>query len=149
KGTHLFLPAININPRNVPLIAQMESSGLCATCTLQDSTGTIADPLGRTNLQGGTISITRASVFTPYLGFDPLNRYFDPSGDSIRHAFYVDVRRRVSNGLTFTANYTFGKSIDTASDSSPDTRTLSTGQARQQVSLGGDLSQDRSISTFD
>lgn len=142
KGTHLFLPFININPRDVGLITQLESQGI-------DVTGNIADPLGRTNLQGGAISITRASVFSPYLGFDPLNRYYDPSGDSIRHAFYVDVRRRVSRGLTFTANYTFGKSIDTASDASPDTRTLSTGQARQQVSLGGDLRQDRAISTFD
>ncbi len=142
KGTHLFLPFININPRNVNLVDQLESQGV-------DVTGTIADPLGRTNLQGSVISITRASVFTPYLGFDPLNRYFDPSGNSIRHAFYIDVRRRVSRGLIFTANYTYGKSIDTASDSSPDTRTLSTGQARQQVSLGGPLSQDRAISTFD
>src|SRR5262249_55541873 len=148
KTTHLFLPLININPRNMNLVEQLESSGLCATCTTQDATVAIADPLGRTNLQGSVISVTRASVFTPYLGFDPLNTYFNPSGDSIRHAFYVDVRRRVSRGLTFTANYTYGKSIDTASDASPDTRTLSTGQARQQVSLGGDLKQDRAISTF-
>jgi carboxypeptidase family protein len=149
KSTHLFLPFININPRDVDTIEQLESSGLCATCTLQDATGAINDPLGRTNLQGSTITITRASVFTPYLGFDPLNNYFDPSGDSIRHAGYIDVRRRVSRGLTFTANYTYAKSIDTASDASPDTRTLSTGQARQQVSLGGELRQDRALSTFD
>jgi len=150
RSNHLFLPFININPRNVDLIEQMESSGLCATCTLQDATNPlIPDPLGRTNLQGSVISITRASVFTNYLGFDPLNTYFDPSGSSIRHAGYIDVRRRVSRGLTFTANYTYAKSIDTASDASPDTRTLSTGQARQQVSLGGDLKQDRAISTFD
>jgi carboxypeptidase family protein len=146
---HLYLPFININPRNVGLIDQLESSGLCPTCAQQDATGTIADPLGRTNLQGATISITRASVFTPYLGFDPLNSYFDPSGNSIRHAGYVDVTRRVSRGLTFTANYTYGKSIDTASDASPDTRTLSTGQAREQFSLGGPIKQDRAISTFD
>ena len=149
KSSHLFLPFININPRNVATIEQMESSGLCATCTLQDATVAIADPLGRTNLQGSGITITRASVFTPYLGFDPLNTYFNPSGDSIRHAGYIDVRRRVNRGLTFTANYTYAKSIDTASDSSPDTRTLSTGQARQQVALGGNLQQDRALSTFD
>src|ERR1044072_1401904 len=117
---HLYLPFININPRNVGVITQMESSGLCATCTQQDATGTIADPLGRTNLQGAVISITRASVFTPYLGFDPLNSYLQPSGNSIRHAGYVDVRRRVSRGFTFSANYTYGKSIDTASDASPE-----------------------------
>ena len=149
KSTHLFLPLVNINPRNIALVEQMESSGLCATCTTQDATVGIADPLGRTNLQGSVINVTRASVFTSFLGFDPLNTYFNPSGSAIRHAGYIDVRRRVSNGLTFTANYTYAKSIDTASDASPDTRTLSTGQARQQVSLGGDLSQDRAISTFD
>jgi len=149
KSTHLFLPFVNINPRNVSLVDTLESSGLCATCTLQDATGNISDPLGRTNLQGGVISITRASVFTPYLGFDPLNTYFNPGGDSIRHAFYIDARRRVSRGLTLTANYTYGKSIDTASDASPDTRTLAIGQAREQYSLGGPLRQDRALSTFD
>ena len=141
-GRHLYLPLVNINPRNVGLIDQLEAQGI-------DTTGTIADPLGRRNLQGSVISDTRASIFTTYLGFDPLNRYFDPSANSIRHAFYIDVRRRVSRGLTFTANYTYGKSIDTASDASPDTRVLSTGQARGQVSLGGSLAQDRAISTYD
>src|SRR6185295_14935735 len=106
-------------------------------------------PLGRTNLQGSVITITRASVFTTYLGFDPLNTYYDPSGNSIRHAGYIDVRRRVSRGLTFTANYTYGKVIDTASDASPDTRVLSSGQARGQVSLGATLDSDRAISTYD
>ncbi|HKC65047.1 MAG TPA: hypothetical protein VKB86_15500, partial [Pyrinomonadaceae bacterium] len=148
-GRHLYLPLINIDPHDVGLISQMESSGLCATCALEDATGTIPDPLGRTNLQGSVITISRASVFSPYLGFDPLNRYFDPSANSIRHAGYIDVRRRVSRGLTFGANYTYGKSIDTASDASPDTRVLSTGQARGQVSLGGTLSGDRALSTYD
>jgi hypothetical protein len=143
KGSHLYLPLVNINPRNVNQIDALEQQGI-------DTTGSnINDPLGRRNLQGAVIGITRASVFTPYLGFDPLNRYFDPSASSIRHAFYVDVRRRVSRGLTFTANYTYGKSIDTASDASPDTRVLSTGQARLQASLGGALNLDRAISTFD
>jgi hypothetical protein len=142
KGTHLYLPQVNINPRNVNLINQLEANAV-------DVTGTIADPLGRTNLQNSVISISRASVFSTYLGFDPLNQYFDPRASSIRHAGYIDVRRRVSRGLTFTANYTFGKGIDTASDASPDTRVLSSGQARGQVSLGGSLENDRSISTYD
>ena len=119
----------------------MESQGI-------DVTGNIADPLARTNLQGSVITISRASVFTTYLGFDPLNKYFDPSATSIRHAGYIDVRRRVTRGLTFTANYTYAKGIDTASDASPDIRVLSTGQARGQVSLGAPLSLDRAISTY-
>jgi hypothetical protein len=51
--------------------------------------------------------------------------------------------------LTFTANYTYGKGIDTASDASPDTRVLSSGQARGQVALGASLQSDRAISTYD
>ena len=112
-------------------------------------TVTIPDPLQRRNLQGSVISISRASVLSTYVGFDPLNRYFDPSANSIRHAGYIDVRRRVSRGLTFTANYTYGKGIDDASDASPDVRVLSTGQARGQVSLGAPRSLDRSLSTYD
>lgn len=142
KGTHLLLPLININPRDVNKITTLESQGI-------DVTGNISDPLARTNLQGSVITISRASVFTPYLGFDPLNKYFDPRATSIRHAMYIDVQRRISRGLTFTANYTYGKGIDTASDASPDTRVLSTGQARGQVSLGASLNSDRAISTYD
>ncbi|HEV2861910.1 MAG TPA: TonB-dependent receptor [Pyrinomonadaceae bacterium] len=142
-GRHLFLPFININPRNIPAIEQVSAA------TGVDLSGTIADPLQRVNLQGSVIQIARASVLSQYLGFDPLNRYYDPRATSIRHAGYIDVRRRVGRGLTFTANYTYGKTIDTASDASPDTRVLSTGQARGQVSLGGSIEADRSIATYD
>src|SRR6185369_6847470 len=149
RSTHLFLPFVNINPRNVDTVEQLESSGLCATCNNVDATTLIADPLGRTNLQGSVITVSRASIFSTFAGFDPLNTYYDDRGSSIRHAGYIDIRRRVSKGITFTANYTYAKSIDTASDASPDTRTLSTGQARPQAALGGDLQQDRALSTFD
>src|SRR6266498_3281593 len=142
RGVHLYMPQININQRDINLINTLEAGGV-------DVTGNIADPLGRRNLQGATINITRASVFTPFLGFDPLNQYFNPTASSIRHAFYIDVERRVGRGLTFSANYTFGKSIDNASDASPDTRVLSTGQARGQVALGAPLDTDRAISTYD
>jgi hypothetical protein len=142
RGKNLFLPLVNINPRNVQLIDQLESQGV-------DVTGVINDPLERRNLQGTVIQFARAAVFSTYLGFDPLNQYFNPSATSIRHAGYIDVRRRVSRGLTFTANYTRAKGIDTASDASPDTRVLSTGQARGQVSLGASIDSDRAISTYD
>jgi len=143
KGTHLFLPLININDRNTAAITTLESQGIDVT------NASVADPLGRRNLQGAVITISRASALSTYLGFDPLNQYFDPRASSIRHAGYIDIRRQVSRGLALTANYTYAKSIDTASDASPDTRVLSTGQARGQVSLGGSLGLDRSISTFD
>jgi Carboxypeptidase regulatory-like domain len=143
RGTHLYLPLVNINPRNVDAIEAVDAASVI------DVTGNVADPLGRLSLQGSVIQVSRASILTGFLGFDPLNRYFDPSASLIRHAGYVSIVRKVSRGLTFTANYTYGKGIDTASDSSPDTRVLSTGQARGQVALGASLLSDRAISTYD
>ncbi len=142
KGTNLYLPLVNLNPRNTDFVETLEASNIGADTTF-------ADPLGRTNLLGAVIQIPRGSVLSQYLGFNLLNRYFDGSANSIRHAGYIDVQRRIRNGLTFTANYTFAKSIDDASDASPDTRVLTTGVSSGQVSFGAPLYLDRAISTFD
>lgn len=142
KGTHLYLPLTNINPRNIDFVETLEAQGINADTTL-------ADPLGRRNLLGSIIQVPRGSLLSPYLGFNVLNRFFDPSANSIRHAGYVDVRRRMRGGLTLTANYTFAKSLDDASDASPDTRTLNTGTTLGHVSYGAERSNDRSISAFD
>ncbi|MFN0108826.1 MAG: carboxypeptidase regulatory-like domain-containing protein [Blastocatellia bacterium] len=142
KGTHLYLPLVNVNPRDIDFVEFLEANA-------QNADTAFNDPLGRRNLLGATITVQRGSVLSPYLGFGNLNKFFDPSANSIRHAGYVDVRRRVRNGLTFTANYTFAKSIDDASDASPDTRVLSSGQTQGQVSYGAPRYLDRSLSTFD
>ena len=101
KGTHLYLPLVNINPRNLDFVTYLETNNIAAETAF-------ADPLGRRNLLGAVVTIQRNSVTAPYFGFGELNRFFDPSANSIRHAVYIDVRRRVRNGLTLTANYTFG-----------------------------------------
>ncbi len=143
KGTHLYMPFVNINPKSIDFVEFLEGQNLNAETAF-------ADPLGRRNLLGAVVTIPRNSVISPYFGFNNLLRFFDPSANSIRHAAYVDVRRRVGRGFTFTANYTYGKSIDDASDSSPDTRTLTTPTTLgQQVSYGVSRNNDRSISTFD
>src|SRR5215207_7547357 len=142
RGVHLYLPLVNINPRDIDFVEALEANNINAETAFND-------PLGRTNLQGGNITIQRSSVLAPYFGFNELNRFFDPSANSIRHAAYIDVRRRVGRGLTFTANYTRAKSIDDASDASPDVRVLTTGSTRGQVSYGAPRSGDRSLSTYD
>jgi hypothetical protein len=142
KGTHLYMPLVNINPRNFDLVEALESANLNADAN-------VADPLGRTDLVGSPITVQRGALTTQFIGFNNLYRYFDPSANSIRHAGYVDVRRRVRRGLTFTANYTYGKSIDDASDSSPDTRVLTTSSTQGHVTYGAPRNLDRSLSTFD
>ena len=142
KGTHLFMPNVNINPRNTDFVELLEANNLAAE-------NTFADPLGRRNALGAVIAIQRNSVNSAFFGFNTLNRYFDSSANSIRHAGYVEIRRRFSAGLSFTANYTFGKSIDDASDSSPDVRVLTTGTTLGQVYYGAPRSGDRAVSAFD
>ena len=142
KGTNLYLPFVNLNPVNTEFVEFLEGQNIAAE-------NTFADPLGRRNLAGGVISIQRGSVQTPFFGFGNLFRFLDPSANSIRHAGYVDVRRRVARGLTFTANYTYGRSIDDASDASPDTRVLDYGQTQGQITYGAPRNIDRSLSTYD
>jgi len=142
KGTHLYMPPVNINPRDIDFVESLEAANINAETTF-------ADPLGRRNLLGAVVTIQRNSVTSPYFGFGVLSRYFDPSANSIRHAGYISLIRRVGRGFTFTANYTFAKSIDDASDSSPDVRVLTTGTTLGQVSYGAPRSGDRAVSAFD
>jgi hypothetical protein len=142
KGTHLFMPFVNENPRDTDFVELLEGNNVAAENMFND-------PLGRRNALGAVIAIQRNSISSPYFGFNTLNRFYDSSANSIRHAGYVEVRKRFSDGLSFTANYTYAKSIDDASDASPDVRVLTTGSTLGQVFYGAPRSGDRSISSFD
>ena len=75
----------------------------------------------------------------------------DASANSIRHAGYISVNHRVARGLSFTTNYTYGKSIDDASSAGGDKNILTPvgGQVDGQVAFGGTRVNDRSVSTYD
>ena len=146
KGTHLFMPHENINPKNIPLIQAQNAAGL-------NTTATINDPLGRTNPATGRIlTVQNGSLGSPYLGFSSLYLLYDAAANSIRHAGYISLVHRVGSGLTFTSNYTYGKSIDDESSSGGDKNVLSAsnGQVDGQIAFGGwTRKNDRSVSTFD
>ena len=143
KGTRLYMPRINENPRNLDFVETLEANNI-------SSDSTITDPLGRKALNGTTLSITRGSLGSEFLGFSNLFRYFDASANSIRHATYVSVNRRLNKGLSVTANYTYGKSIDESSDASPDTRVISYPTATGgHVTFGSSRAIDRAVSAFD
>jgi hypothetical protein len=143
KGTHLYMPLVNINPKDIGFVETLESQNI-------NSETTFADPLGRKNVLGAVVAIQRNSVTAPYFGFNNLFRFFDPSANSIRHAAYINIQRRMHKGLAFTANYTYGHSVDDASDASPDVRVLTTPSGLgQEVSYGVPRSRDRALSTFD
>src|SRR6185295_16305044 len=79
KGTHLFMPRINANPRDLDFVEALEVAG-----GTQNADTTIVDPLGRRNLIGGAISVPRGSLGSKFLGFNSLFTYFDASASSIR-----------------------------------------------------------------
>ena len=142
KGTNLYMPRVNTNPRDIDFVESLEANNLSADTN-------ITDPLGRRSLIGTPLQIQRGSLDSHFLGFNSLFSYYDASANSIRHATYVSFNRRFSRGLDFRANYTFGKSIDDASDSSPDTRVLTTASTPGHVTFGAPRYLDKSISTYD
>jgi hypothetical protein len=142
KGTHLFMPLENINPRDFSYVQTLAGANLSPDTA-------VPDPLGRRDLLGRVINVPRGSLASPYMGFNRLNIFYDTSANSIRHAGYVSVSRRMSAGLMATANYTYGKSIDDASDASPDKNVLTTGSTAGNVTFGAPRSSDRAISAYD
>ncbi len=142
KGTHLFLPRINANPSSLDLINALYGKNLSVTAT-------IPDPLGRKNAVGQVIRIPQGSLGSQFLGFSNLYTVYNSAANSIRHAVYASFVRRATRGLFLSANYTYGKSLDDASDASPDKFSLNTETVGGQVSFGAPLRSDRSVSTFD
>jgi hypothetical protein len=144
-GIHLFMGQEDINPKDSNLLSAELAQNI-------STTGTIADPLGRINLQTGKVlTIQNGTLGSPYLGLSSLYNWFDASGNSIRHAGSASVIHRAGRGLTFSANYTYGKSIDTGSSAGGDKGILTPvgGQVGGQVIFGSSRSLDRSVSTYD
>jgi hypothetical protein len=144
-GIHLFMGPENINPKNSNVISAELGQNI-------NTTATIPDPAGRMNpITGKVLTIQNGSLGSPFLGYSSLNLWYDASGNSIRHAGYVNVLHRANRGLTLVANYTYGKSIDTASSAGGDKNILTPvgGQTGGQVLFGGTRANDRSVSSYD
>lgn len=145
KGTHLFVPHENLNPVNTDVLTAELANGLSTTAT-------IADPLGRINpATGKVLTVQNGSLGNQYLGFPSLYMLFDASANSIRHAGYINLVKRYSNGILINSNYTYAKSIDDASSEGGDKNILTAvnGQVDGQIAFGGTRANDRSVSTFD
>jgi hypothetical protein len=142
KGTHLFMPALNTNPRSFRLIDAIQAAN-------GDPDLAVNDPLGRRTPAGAVFRIQQATLGSQYVGFNRLPILMDSSANSIRHAGFVNVTRRARSGLTLTGNYTFGKSIDDASDASTDASVLTSPSSLGQAGYGAARSNDRSVSSFD
>jgi hypothetical protein len=144
KGTHLFMPSTNQNATSIDYVNALQANN-------QNPTTTVADPLGRLGTNGKVLTVQQGTLASTYLGFVNLYTRWDASADSIRHAAYISYVQRARHGLTLTTNYTFGKSIDDASDSGADAGITSVAKtiAGGSTNFGGTRALDRSVSTFD
>ena len=143
RGVHLFLPPINLNPVPFELSEAYIGQGL-------DPLSNVADPLGRRDQNGNVIAFSQGYLGTKYLGFEGLNVMLDARARSLYHGGTVSLRRRHSGGLSYTVNYTYGKSLDNASDSGGVRFTdFNPVRTNGHVSFGAPLSSDWSVSTFD
>jgi hypothetical protein len=143
KGTHSFLPPISLNPVPFDISEAYWSRGL------DPLNPKVNDPLGRTTPTGAVVNFSPAYLGTKYLGFEGLNVSFDSSSNSSYHAGTISLQRRFNRGLTFTANYTYAKSIDDSSDAG-DVRFVNLNvRSPGHVNFGAPRSQDRSVSLFD
>ncbi|HEX5084277.1 MAG TPA: hypothetical protein VFY40_19710, partial [Blastocatellia bacterium] len=142
KGTHLFLPPINLNPVPFELTDAYLARGI-------NPLDNVTDPLGRTTPTGAARVFSQGYVGTKYMGFEGLGMMFDSSANSIRHAATVSLRRRHNRGLSYTVNYTFGKGLDDASDAG-DVRFVNLNvRSTGHVNYGASRRLDRSVSLFD
>lgn len=142
KGTHLFMPAVVLNNPPTSYLAALQNLNVKATTT-------VTDPLGRKNPNGGAISDYLYTLASPYLGYNTISTYWDASGNSTFNAAIVNFKYLAGHGLTMYTNFRWSKSLDDASDASPDKQALTTGTVGGgQYSFGGTAAGDKSVSTF-
>lgn len=141
KGTHLFMPAVVLNNPPSSYLAALQNLNVKATTT-------VLDPLGRLNSSGGALSVSLYSLASKYLGYTGMSSYWDASGNSSFHAGVVSYRWQAPH-ITMYTNFRWSKSIDNASDASPDKNSLTTGSVGGgQYSFGATAASDRSVSTY-
>ena len=141
KGTHLYMPSVVLNNPPASYLASLQNLNVKATTT-------VPDPLGRKNVSGGNLTVPLYSVDSPYLGYSNISTFLDASGNSSFHSALISYRWQARH-LTMYSNFRWSKSIDNASDASPDKQALTTGSVGGgQYSFGATAANDRSVSTF-
>ncbi len=141
KGTHLFMPAVVTNDPSRAYLAALVNLNIKATSS-------VTDPLGRKSPTGATLSLVEYSLASPYMGYGSVTTYYDASGNSTFNAGIVSYRHQAGH-LTMFTNFRWSKSLDDASDASPDKFALSTGSVGGgQYSFGGTAAGDKAVSTY-
>ena len=109
----------------------------------------ISNPYGITQ-NGAVIKESLLQSLNPYQNFfnQGLQQQFYRDGNSIYHALLGGVTRRLANGLTFQASFTWSKSIDDAGGS-PAVALSGSIYGTATVQNPFNLRQERAVSNFD
>ncbi len=146
KGTHLYSPVIGINHPDPQLFEEMLNNG-------EDPNELVEDPFGRANANGAVLTVRKVDLIRPYPTAGDINLAGLTNSNSVYHAGAVSLERRFSGGgagviRSLRANYTWGKSIDTTSDSNLTGANLFSWGA-PRVQDPEDLTGNRAVSLFD
>lgn len=106
KLTRLGVPDVNLNQLTVEQLA------LGSQLTQQVANPYFGQIPANTSL--GTQTIARGQLLRPYPRFTTVTLYRNNTGHSTYHSFQARMEKRFSQGLTFTASYTFSRLIDDA-----------------------------------
>ena len=116
-------------------------------------TTSVRDPLGRhvnpNDPNSAIINVPLATVLAPYAGFTQLFQNYNSAANSIRHAGYINLQRRMGHGLNGGVNYTFQKTLTDASDSANCAAGCGVGHRTwTQISYGATYQKERSVAAF-
>ncbi|HMD87059.1 MAG TPA: TonB-dependent receptor [Terriglobia bacterium] len=116
RGVHEILPvpfnqSLLATPTN-PVNGQMYSYGGLSPLSACNAYYSGATPLDLEPLCPPPYYAGNAEVRVPYLGYDMNSVQYEAEGISNYHALQVNVRKRLSNGLQFTASYTYSHALD-------------------------------------
>lgn len=106
KLTRLGVPDVNLNQLTVEQLA------LGSQLTQQVTNPFLGVIPANSSLGGATIA--RGQLLRPYPLYTTVSLYRDNTGHSTYHSFQAHAEKRFSQGLTFTAAYTFSRLIDDA-----------------------------------
>jgi hypothetical protein len=103
-GVHEVLPI----PFNEPQIAtaQHPVNGQIYSYGGTNTTSLTNEPVSTSEFSGN------APVRVPYIGYDMNSVLYEAEGTSMYNALQLQARKRLSNGLQFTASYTWSHSLD-------------------------------------
>jgi TonB dependent receptor len=115
-GQHEILPvpfnqALIATPQN-PVHGQIYSYGGLSPLSVCNTVYSGATPLDTEPLCPGPYYAGNAEVRVPYIGYDMNSVQYEAEGISNYDALQVQARKRLSNGLQFTASYTWSHGLD-------------------------------------